>query len=304
MPEGNKSFIVTLLLSYFLGFFGADRFYLGKTSSARWKLLTLGGFGYWYLIDLFMTLFGAQRDARGLRLAGHDKHKRTGWVVFGAVFGSVILINVVAATISAAFDSQGPTAFGWVLLAILAATAALGAWSLRHRASTYVAMASRMADSTPQRIRARIARIMALRQLYLVTAAAGDPVAPAVITQVDSVVTNLTDLFRRLSVKAYKEQRGLVQAEYEDKLDTLAAALDRDFLLDMLANPRLWDNPEQRIRDVLGALEAVDAQILRNIRQINARRGLVFQVELDDLMGPRKAQADWQRDFDEASGVE
>lgn len=306
VPEGSKSFIVTLLLSYFLGFFGADRFYLGKTRSARLKLVTLGGFGYWFIIDLFMTLFGAQRDAWGLRLAGFDKHKRTVWVVIGALFGSAMLINIVAATIVAAFDSEGPTAFGWVLLAILAAAAAVGGriWSLRRRARGNPATATRGADPAPPRIRARIAKLMALRQLYLVHAAAGDRAALNVIGRVDSVVANVTDLFRRLSVKADKEQRRLAQAEYEDKLDTLAAALDRDYLLDMLVNPGLWDSPEQRIRNVQGAIEAVDAQLLHNIRQINARRGLVFQVALDGLMGPRKAMDDWQREFDELSGAE
>lgn len=64
------------------------------------------------------------------------------------------------------------------------------------------------------------------------------------------MVANVTDLIRRLSVKDYKEQRGLALAEYEDKLDALATALDREYLLDILANPRLWDNAEQRIRDV------------------------------------------------------
>ena len=69
IPEGEKSYLVTLLLSYLLGMFGADRFYLGKTRSAVWKLVTLGGFGYWWVIDLVLTLFGRQRDQWGLRLA-------------------------------------------------------------------------------------------------------------------------------------------------------------------------------------------------------------------------------------------
>ena len=201
---------MTLLLSFFLGFFGADRFYLGKSSSALLKLVTFGGLGYWIIIDFFITLFGAQRDARGLRLARYDEHKKTGWIVLGALFGSTMLVNIVVATIKAAFDSQGPTVFGWVLSTILAAAAALGGWFLRHRASTYLAIASRTVDPTPPRLRARIAKLMALRQLYLTPAAGGGPVALTENWQVDSVVTNVTDLFRRLSIKAYKEQRGLV----------------------------------------------------------------------------------------------
>ena len=295
---------MTLLLSCFLGWFGVDRFYLGKTRSALWKLVTFGGFGYWVIIDVLITLFGAQRDVRGFRLAGFDKHKKTVWLVTGAIFGASIFINIVAATIMATVDSTGPKSFGWALLAILAAGSAVGVWFHRRRARGNPAKATRQADTAPPRIRARIVKLMALRQLYLGPAAAGDRVAITVIGQVDSVVANVTDLFRRLRTKAYKEQRGLAQAEYEDKLDTLAAALDRDYLLDILANPRLWDKTEQRIRDVQGAIEALDAQLLRNIRQINARRGLVFQGALDGLIGPRKAMDDWQRDFDEASGSE
>ena len=51
VPEGSKSYVVTLLLSVFLGLWGADRFYLGRTRSALFKLFTFGGFGYWWLID-------------------------------------------------------------------------------------------------------------------------------------------------------------------------------------------------------------------------------------------------------------
>jgi len=61
-----KSWLATLLLSIFLGELGIDRFYLGKVGTGILKLLTLGGFGIWWLIDVILVIAGAMRDKRGL----------------------------------------------------------------------------------------------------------------------------------------------------------------------------------------------------------------------------------------------
>ena len=50
------------------------------------------------------------------------------------------------------------------------------------------------------------------------------------------------------------------------------------------------------------AIDAVDAQLLDNVRQVNAHRAIVFTVAIDGLIGPRKAMDDWQRDFNRAAG--
>jgi hypothetical protein len=79
--QPGKSFVVTWLLSYFLGWLGVDRFYLGKIGTGVIKLLTLGGCGIWWLIDLILVLAGAARDSDGRRLAGYDQYKKLAWII-------------------------------------------------------------------------------------------------------------------------------------------------------------------------------------------------------------------------------
>lgn len=49
-------FVTTLLYSILLGFLGMDRFCLGQTGTAVGKLLTLGGLGIWWFIDVILLV--------------------------------------------------------------------------------------------------------------------------------------------------------------------------------------------------------------------------------------------------------
>jgi TM2 domain-containing membrane protein YozV len=63
-----KSFTTALLLSFFLGSLGVDRFYLGYTGLGVAKLLTFGGCGVWSLIDFIMIAMRSVKAADGTPL--------------------------------------------------------------------------------------------------------------------------------------------------------------------------------------------------------------------------------------------
>lgn len=64
----DKDFLTTLLISFLLGWFGIDRFYLGYTGLGVLKLITFGLCGIWYVVDLVLIVLDKLPDANGLPL--------------------------------------------------------------------------------------------------------------------------------------------------------------------------------------------------------------------------------------------
>lgn len=60
-----KSRTTALILSILLGSLGIDRFYLGHVGLGVLKLITLGGAGIWWLIDIIMIANGSMKDGNG-----------------------------------------------------------------------------------------------------------------------------------------------------------------------------------------------------------------------------------------------
>ena len=50
----DKKWLTALLLSILIGSLGVDRFYMGHVGLGILKLITFGGFGIWWLIDLIL----------------------------------------------------------------------------------------------------------------------------------------------------------------------------------------------------------------------------------------------------------
>jgi len=65
----DKQYLTTLLISFFLGGLGIDRFYLGYTGLGVAKLLTLGGCGIWAIIDLILIALRNVPDSDGRPLS-------------------------------------------------------------------------------------------------------------------------------------------------------------------------------------------------------------------------------------------
>lgn len=54
----DKYFVSTIIYSVFLGIFAVDRCCIGHTGIGIGKLITLGGLGVWYIIDIILLVLG------------------------------------------------------------------------------------------------------------------------------------------------------------------------------------------------------------------------------------------------------
>jgi TM2 domain-containing membrane protein YozV len=64
----EKRILPAFLLCFFLGVFGAHRFYAGKIGTGILQLVTLGGLGIWALIDFIMIVIGSFTDKEGNKI--------------------------------------------------------------------------------------------------------------------------------------------------------------------------------------------------------------------------------------------
>jgi len=62
---GGKDWTVAVILSVLVGWLGVDRFYLGYVGLGILKLLTAGGCGIWWLVDVILIAMNKVPDAQG-----------------------------------------------------------------------------------------------------------------------------------------------------------------------------------------------------------------------------------------------
>ena len=63
-----KNTILALVLSVFLGYLGVDRFYLGSGGLGFLKLISVGGGGLWWIIDIALIASKKAKDGKKRRL--------------------------------------------------------------------------------------------------------------------------------------------------------------------------------------------------------------------------------------------
>lgn len=129
----------------------------------------------------------------------------------------------------------------------------------------------------PEQIRTRIEELSRTRDLYARLN------IPVVARHLDAIITNVKELTNRVQKAGDQDQIITVTGRYDDIFDKLLTLLGTSYYLDIYRHRKLWTDPERRMRDVEDKLVEVNAQILDNIRQVNARRDLDFKVALRSL---------------------
>lgn len=89
-PSNASKFYPTFFLGVFLGVFGAHRFYVRKIGTGVLQLVTFGGCGIWWLVDMTMILIGKFKDKSGTPIP--NIAPKLSW----SVFAVVVIIGLVS----------------------------------------------------------------------------------------------------------------------------------------------------------------------------------------------------------------
>ena len=64
----TTDWLTLFLLTFFVGVLGVHRFYVGKIGTGVLMLLTLGGLGVWFLVDLILVVTGQFTNKDGQKI--------------------------------------------------------------------------------------------------------------------------------------------------------------------------------------------------------------------------------------------
>ena len=64
----TTDWLTLFLLTFFVGVLGVHRFYVGNIGTGFLMLLTLGGLGVWFLVDLILVVTGQFTNKEGQKI--------------------------------------------------------------------------------------------------------------------------------------------------------------------------------------------------------------------------------------------
>lgn len=199
--------------------------------------------------------------------------------------GAAVLAAASEIKDSSAVSSAGGDGFGigdvivggGSLVGILAVTAFGIAAVKRYR--NRAAGDRVLQKGVPDQLQPALEKLRAIEAQHAVTGASG------LSSRIHSIRTNIGQLFARIGRTGTEQQAKMASVQYADVIGKLNRALGEDYYLDIVRNPRLWDDPDGRTREVQEAVVATDEQLVENIRQVNASQDLEFKVALESLVG-------------------
>ena len=68
ITTSTTDWLTLFLLTFFVGVLGVHRFYVGKIGTGFLMLLTLGGLGVWFLVDLILVVTGQFTNKDGEKI--------------------------------------------------------------------------------------------------------------------------------------------------------------------------------------------------------------------------------------------
>ena len=95
----QRHFLAAFFISFFWGVFGADRMYMGYWGLGILKLVTVGGFGIWVIVDLFLVMGGYMRDKQGremLQVAEYKKFASNTIMILALALGVLLLVSGIS----------------------------------------------------------------------------------------------------------------------------------------------------------------------------------------------------------------
>jgi type II secretory pathway component PulM len=213
------------------------------------------------------------------------------WRVGAVVSGVLLVAGVAVSTAVAVSAADVPVvpAVAWVLaglgaVPLVAGLGIVGTARVRRapRARPVrVVVDKRLFDDSElsRRVEGSLRQLSDLAAVYAGYQIDGAPVSE----RIRRIVGDLQDLLRRLESRGTAQQVRLANTQFADVLDKVVLCVSPEHLKDAIDNPHLWTDPDKRVAAVGAMLDDVSAQIVENIRQVNSRTDLNFQVALTSL---------------------